>query len=49
MTTIRIELGREALEALRRPVAGHGGFQGRLDTDLNELAVLANALLPLAA
>ena len=88
MTTIRIQLNRDALEALQRPVVGRGGFQsllqqlqaqvqpsghlelspelvarlaryaqrygrggfqGRLDTVLDELTALAGALMPLAA
>ncbi len=88
MTTIRIELGPDALAALRKPIVGEGGFQsllrtlqsqvadanvlvltpdlterigryvhdygqggfqGRLETVLEELRKLARALLPLAA
>lgn len=88
MTTIRIELGADALAALRKPIVGEGGFQsllrtlqaqiadvnvlvltpdlteriaryvhdygqggfqGRLETVLEELRKLARALLPLAA
>jgi len=30
MTTIRIQLNRDALEALQRPVVGRGGFQSLL-------------------
>lgn len=88
MTTIRIELGPDALAALRKPIVGEGGFQsllrtlqsqiadanvlvltpdlteqiaryvhdygqggfqGRLETVLEELRKLARALLPLAS
>lgn len=88
MTTIRIELGADALAALRKPIVGEGGFQsllrtlqaqvadanvlvltpdlteriaryvhdygqggfqGRLESVLEELRKLARALLPLAA
>jgi hypothetical protein len=88
VTTIRIELGADALAALRKPIVGEGGFQsllrtlqaqvadanvlvltpdlteriaryvhdygqggfqGRLESVLEELRKLARALLPLAA
>ncbi len=48
MVTVRFILPAEAANAVARPVVGQGGFQGRLDTVLEELKKLGEVLRPLS-